>query len=231
MNYKEQLNKVKEFKINVHSLNVALEVERLDLGEEDFEKVCAYVSEYDLKSSTSTSIIVEIVNSIETALGNDVWLERILENHWNDLYKLSEDEEDEEDYFQRLIEEIATQENCFWVIGHSDNRDCTSETYQYFYGTAEDAQEFSEGNYDSEVQRAIENYDYEREYNLEEDEEPTDDMIEEAEHECEECIETWYDKCVNWQDLAYELCGGYDDFNKEIEKVALELGIIKKRRG
>ena len=69
MNFKEQLNKVRELKLSIVALEVANEVEAFDyegtLSDEDFERVCSIVLDYYLDTDNiSISDIVRFIFSL-----------------------------------------------------------------------------------------------------------------------------------------------------------------------
>ena len=71
MNFKEQLDKVRELKISILALEVANEVETFDynntLSDEDFERICSIVFDYylDTNDISISAIVIFIFSLIE----------------------------------------------------------------------------------------------------------------------------------------------------------------------
>jgi hypothetical protein len=68
MNYREQLNKIKELNLNMHELIVAYELDcvlEVEYTENEFEELCAYATWIYLKSENLTAYaIVRAINDM-----------------------------------------------------------------------------------------------------------------------------------------------------------------------
>ena len=81
MNFKEQLNKVRELEINILELEIANEVEAFDynniLSDEDFERVCSIVLDYYL--DTENIPISDIIKFIFSLIENEKTIDEIID--------------------------------------------------------------------------------------------------------------------------------------------------------
>ena len=81
MNFKQQLNKVRELKINILALEIANEVEAFDynniLSDEDFERICSIVFDYYL--DTENISISDIVRFIFSLIENEKTIDGIID--------------------------------------------------------------------------------------------------------------------------------------------------------
>lgn len=81
MNFKEQLNKARELKINLLAVEIAYEVESFKynetLSDEDFEKVCSIVLYYYL--DTENIPIPDITKFIFSLIENEKTIDEIID--------------------------------------------------------------------------------------------------------------------------------------------------------
>ena len=79
MNFKEELKRAKNLKINILALDIAYEVDVFNyketLSDEDFEQICSIVEYYYLKTNDIT--ISNIVNTIFTLIDNGKSIDEI----------------------------------------------------------------------------------------------------------------------------------------------------------